>query len=67
VEGFEDGCLQVVGEEGVFVGGLVAADEGVEAFLFAEHPVEEGEGAGGDLDAAGGVDGFVEGELDAFD
>lgn len=46
-------------EEGVFVGGFVAADEGLEFFLFGEVPVEKGEVTVGDLKCTGGVDRLV--------
>lgn len=59
VEGLEDGGLDGVREEGVFVGGFVAPDEGLEFFLFGEVPVEEREVAVGDLEGAGGVDGLI--------
>lgn len=63
----QDGCLQRVGEEGVFVWGLEAADQRVEFFALAERPVEEAEAAVGDFEGAWGVDCGVVGELDALD
>lgn len=67
VEGLQDGRFEGVGEEGVFVGGLEAADEGVEGFARVEQPVEEGEGGVGEGQRGWDVDGGVEGELDPFD
>lgn len=58
---------KLVGEEGVFIGGLVAAYSGVDDFLLVQDPVEEGAGVVWDVDVPGLVDGGVEGELDAFD
>lgn len=58
---------KLVGEEGVFIGGLVASYSGVHDFLLVQDPVEEGAGVVWDVDVAGLVDGGVEGELDAFD
>lgn len=66
-EGRQERLGELVGEEGVFVGCLVAADLGVDAFLLEEHPVEEGAGEGGDVDGAGGIDAGIDGELDALD
>ena len=66
-EWLEDGCGYGGWEEGVFVWGLIAADQGVERFARGEKPVKEGEGGGGDLNGEWGVDCGVEGELDAFD
>lgn len=37
----EDGLLENVWEEWVFVGGLVAADARLESFLLAEEVVQE--------------------------
>lgn len=56
LEGLEDGPLHGVGEEGVFVGGLVAADQRLQLLLLVEVPVEEAEAAVGDVDGAGRVD-----------
>jgi hypothetical protein len=67
VDGLQDGLLQGVREEGILVGRLVAAHEGLEAFLLADHPVEQAVVAVGDADGAGFVDGGVAGELDALD
>jgi hypothetical protein len=61
------GSLQDFGEEGVFVGRLVAADERLEALLLAQHPVEEGEAGLADVDGARDVYCLVEGELYALD
>jgi hypothetical protein len=58
VEGFEDGLLESVGEVGEFVGRLEAADEGLEALLLAEVPVEEAEVCVRERDSAGNVDGL---------
>ena len=59
--------MQGVWEERVFVRRLVAAHEGLEAFLLANHPIEQAVIAVGDLDGAGLVDGGVARELDALD
>ena len=67
VEGLEDGLLEDLWEEGVFVGRLVAANEGLQALLLAEHPVEQAGLGLANVDAAGDVDGPVEGELHALD
>lgn len=40
VERLQDGGFEGVGEEGVFVGGFEAADQGVEGFAGVEEPVE---------------------------
>lgn len=66
VDGLQNGLLQDVREEGILVGGLVAAHKGLEAFLFTDHPVEQAVFAVGDADGARLVDGGVEGELDAL-
>jgi hypothetical protein len=66
VDGLEDGLLEDFREEGVLVGGLVAAHKGLEAFLLAEHPVEQAGVRLANVDAARTVDGLVEGELDAL-
>lgn len=66
VEGLEDGLLEDFGEEGVLVGRLVAADEGLETLLLAQHPVEQAGVGLANVDAAGQVDGLVQRELDAL-
>lgn len=58
---------KLVGEEGIFIGGLVASYSGVHDFLLVQDPVEEGAGVVWDVDLLGLVDGGVQGELDAFD
>lgn len=47
---------KIVGEEGIFVGGLVTTDLGIDNLLLMEHPIEEGTVKVGDSDGAGGVD-----------
>lgn len=66
VEGLEDGLLEDFGEEGVLVGRLVAADEGLKTLLLAQHPVEQAGVGLTNVDAAGQVDGLVQRELDAL-
>lgn len=63
----QNGSLQSVWEERVFIGRLKAPDEGLESFLLTERPVEEAEGAIGNWEGTRSVDGTIEGELDTFD
>lgn len=58
MERLEDGLLHGLREEGVLVGGFVAADEGLQLFLLGEIPVEEAEVAIGDLERARCVNGL---------
>jgi len=67
VEGLEDRRLEYVGEEGVLVGRLVAADEGLKALLLTQHPLEQAHVGLANVDAAGHVDGLVERKLHALD
>lgn len=67
VDGGEDGPVEGLGEEGVLVGGLVAADQGLELLLLEEVPVHEREVAAGYGHGAGDVDVAVDGELDPLD
>ena len=59
LDGLEDGLLEDGGEERVLVRRLIATDERLEAFLLAEHPVEEAAGAVAYVDAASLVNGPV--------
>lgn len=67
VEWFQDGLLENVREERVFVGGLVAADEGLQTLLFAQQPVKEAGAGLANVYSAGDIDGLVEGKLHPLD
>lgn len=66
VEGLENWLLERVWKVWILVRGLVAADEGLEFFLLAEGPVEEGELAVRDLQCAWVVNGGIERKLDTL-
>jgi hypothetical protein len=67
VERLQDGGFESTGEEGVFVGGLVSADQGVEGFALVQKPIEETEVAVGDGEGGGDVNGGIERELNTLD
>ena len=67
MEGLKDRFLEHVREEWKLVGRLISPNSGLQTFLFTEEVVEQAAIVSEDLEAAGGVNGLVEGELDSFD
>ena len=67
VDGLENGFLKDLWKERVFVGRLVAADEGLETLLLTEHPVKQTSVGFANVDATWAIDSLIQGELNALD